>query len=91
MATSGSITTKEAEGRSVTLSWSIKSQSTSGNYTDISWSLKGSGSLSSSVWVKAGSFKVVINGDVVYSSSTRIEIICKKALYCHTSVTGYIY
>lgn len=72
MATSGSITTKTCEGRSLTLSWTLSSQSVSGNYSNISWKLKGSGS--GSGWVYAGNFKAVINGSTVYSSSTRIKL-----------------
>ena len=44
MASSGSITTNEYQGRSVTLSWSLSSQSVEKNTSTISWALKGSGS-----------------------------------------------
>ena len=74
MATSGSITTNEKEGRSITLSWSLSSQSVENNTSTIAWTLKGSGSLSGSNWVMAGAFKAVINGTTVYSSSTRIKL-----------------
>lgn len=72
MATSGSITTNEVSGRSLTFSWSVKNQSISGNYTDINWSLVGSGSASG--YVYGGSFTVNINGKTEYSSATRIPI-----------------
>lgn len=74
MASSGSITTNEREGRSVTLSWSIKSQSIEGNYTDINWTLSGSGSASG--WIMSGAFKATINGTVVYqtTSDNRIQL-----------------
>lgn len=72
MATSGSITTNESYGRSITLSWSIASQSVADNTTTIAWSLKGSGS--GGGWVMSGAFKAVINGTTVYSSSTRIQL-----------------
>ncbi len=72
MATSGSITTNEKEGRSVTLSWSLSSQSVENNTSTIAWTIKGSGSGSS--WVKAGGFKAVINGKTVYSTSTDTRI-----------------
>lgn len=74
MASSGSITTNEKEGRSITLSWSIASQSVADNYSNISWELKGSGS--DTGYVMAGGFKAVINGTTVYSSSsdTRIQL-----------------
>lgn len=63
MASSGSITTNEYQGRSVTLSWSLSSQSIEKNTSTISWTLKGSGS--GGGWVKSGGFKAVINGTTV--------------------------
>ena len=72
MASSGSITTNENSGRSVTLAWSISSQSIADNTSTLSWTLKGSGSASG--WVKAGGFKAVINGTTVYSTSTDTRI-----------------
>lgn len=72
MATSGSITTNEKEGRSLTLSWTLSSQSVEKNTSTIAWELKGSGSASG--WVMAGAFKAVINGVTVYSSDPRIEL-----------------
>lgn len=74
MASSGSITTNEKEGRSITLSWSISSQSVADNTSTLSWTLKGSGSSGGSSWVMSGAFKAVINGTTVYSSSTRIQL-----------------
>lgn len=72
MAKSGSITTGEKEGRSVTLSWSLSSQSIENNQSTISWTIKGSGS--GSGWVMTGGFKAVINGTTVYSTSTDTRI-----------------
>lgn len=74
MASSGSITTNEVEGRSLTLSWTLSSQSVEKNTSTISWTLSGSGSASG--YVKSGGFKAVINGVTVYSVSTdnRIEL-----------------
>lgn len=72
MASSGSITTNESSGRSVTLSWSQTSQSIEKNTTTIKWTLKGSGSASG--WVMSGGFKAVINGTTVYSTSTDSRI-----------------
>lgn len=74
MASSGSITTNEVEGRSVTLSWTLSSQSIEKNTSTIAWTLQGSGSASG--YVKSGGFKAVINGTTVYSTSTdnRIEL-----------------
>lgn len=72
MASSGSITTNEVEGRSLTLSWTLSSQSIENNTSTIAWTLKGSGSASG--WVMSGAFKAVINGVTVYSSEPRIEL-----------------
>lgn len=72
MASSGSITTNEVEGRSLTLSWSLSSQDVANNTSTISWTLKGSGSASG--WVMSGGFKAVINGTTLYSTSTDSRI-----------------
>lgn len=69
---SGSFTTTASEGRSLTFNWSVNSTSISGNYKDIDWSLVGSGSAGG--YVMAGNFTVVIDGETVYSSSTRIQL-----------------
>lgn len=82
MAKSGSITTNEKEGRSVTLSWSLSSQDVANNTSTISWTLKGSGS--GSGWVMSGGFKAVINGTTVYSTSTDTRI----QLYNGTTVAS---
>ena len=73
MAASGSITTNQKEGRSVTLSWTLSSQNIEKNTSTIAWTLKGSGG-STSTWVMAGGFKAVINGTTVYSTSTDTRI-----------------
>lgn len=72
MALSGSITTNEKEGRSITLSWTATSQSVANNTTSLSWALKGSGSYTG--WVMSGAFKAVINGTTVYTSDDRIQL-----------------
>ena len=69
---SGSFTTTASEGRSLTFNWSVNSTSISGNYKDIYWSLTGSGSAGG--YVMAGNFTVVIDGETVYSSATRIQL-----------------
>lgn len=74
MASSGSITTNEKEGRSITLSWTLLSQSIEKNTSTIAWTLKGSGSSGGGSWVMSGAFKAVINGTTVYSSDTRIQL-----------------
>lgn len=72
MASSGSITSNEMEGRSITLSWWISSQSVTENTSTLTWELTGSGSASG--YVMAGAFKAVINGTTVYSSEPRIQL-----------------
>ena len=76
MASSGSITTGQKEGRSVTLSWTLSSQNIANNTSTIAWTLKGSGSASG--WVMSGGFKAVINGTTVYSSSADNRIQLKN-------------
>lgn len=51
MASSGSITTNEVEGRSVTLSWTLSSQSIEKNTSTIAWTLQGSGSAWDTRWI----------------------------------------
>lgn len=72
MASSGSFNTTAYEGRYLKFSWAETSQSTANNTTTISWSLKGAGG--NSTWYNSGNFKVVINGETVYSSATRIKL-----------------
>ena len=71
MATSGSFKTDSADGRYLTFSWEIKEQSIANNTTTIKWSLKGGGT---SGYVVCGNFKVVIDGETVYSNSERIKV-----------------
>ena len=73
MASSGSFGTSGYSGRYLTFNWWTNGRSIDGNYTDIGWNLVGSGNASAS-WYKAGNFKVVIDGETVYSSSTRINL-----------------
>lgn len=74
MASSGSITTNEVQGRSITLSWSLSNQDVANNTSTIAWTLKGSGSSGGGNWVMSGAFKAIINGTTVYSSDTRIQL-----------------
>lgn len=73
MASSGSFNTSGYDGRYLKFSWSIKSQDSATNKTVISWTLKGAGNAGAE-WYMAGNFKVVIDGDTVYSSSNRIQL-----------------
>lgn len=72
MALSGSFTTTAYSNRSLTFSWSA-TQDISGNYSNISWTLKGSGS--ATTYYKAAPFKVVIDGEQVYYSENRIQLL----------------
>lgn len=72
MANSGSFGTSSYSNRNLTFNWWVNSQDIGGNYTDIGWNLVGSGSASD--WYKSGNFKVVIDGEQVYYSSTRINL-----------------
>ncbi len=72
MASSGSFNTTAYSNRHLTFSWSIKEQSIANNTTTINWTLKAGGT--STVYYASGNFKVVIDGETVYSSATRIEL-----------------
>ena len=72
MATSGNITSNASSNRSISFNWSIASQSIANNQTTIVWNLVGTGS--NTGWVESGNFQVKIDGNVVYSSSTRIRL-----------------
>ena len=69
---SGSFVTNASEGRSLTFNWSVDSTNIEGNYKKIYWSLIGSGSYTG--YINGGDFKVVIDGETVYNSSTRIAL-----------------
>ena len=72
MASSGSFNTSSYEGRYLQFAWKETSQNVTNNTTTISWTLKGAGG--DSTWYNAGNFKVVIAGETVYSSATRIRL-----------------
>lgn len=77
MAASGSFNTSAyhaSDGtRFLTFSWNEINQNVSSNTTTISWALKGGGT--STQYVYAGNFKVVIEGQVVYSyTGERIQL-----------------
>lgn len=69
---SGSFNTTAYGNRYLKFSWSVKSTSISGNYKEISWSLVGAGGGTN--YYEAGNFKVVIDGESVYTSSGRIKL-----------------
>lgn len=68
---SGSFNTTSAEGRYLKFNWSVDNTNIASNYKEIYWSLVGAGV---GGYVIGGNFKVVIDGETVYSSSTRREI-----------------
>ena len=73
MANSGSFRTSTYDGAYLQFDWSLKNQNVANNQSVITWKLTGGG-IASGYWYKAGNFKVVINGVVVYTSSTRIDL-----------------
>lgn len=72
MALSGTVNSSSYEGRYIQLTWSA-TQSVANNNSTISWKLKGAGQ-GQAGWYMAGGFKVVINGNTVYSKSTDYRI-----------------
>ena len=85
MATSGVLNSSAYKGRYVQFSWTA-TQSVANNQSTISWTLKGAGTATESgvTMYKAGGFKVVIDGDTVYSKSTDYRI----ELYNGTSIAS---
>lgn len=71
MASSGSFNTTAYDGKYLTFSWTLQSQDPAANTSTIAWTLKGAGG---SGYHISGNFKVVIAGETVYSSATRIEL-----------------
>lgn len=73
MAKSGSFKTSDYSGRYLLFSWEVTSQSIANNTTTISWTLAGAGRASDGYY-KSGNFRVTIDGKVVYSDTTRINL-----------------
>lgn len=72
MALSGSFNTTAYNGvRYLTFSWTA-TQNVTNNTSTISWKLVGAGT--GTGYYMAGNFKVVINGETVYSSADRIQL-----------------
>lgn len=77
MALSGSFNTNAYGNRYLTFSWSA-TQSTENNESYISWSLKGAGGGTN--YYMAAPFTVVIDGETVYYSETRIQLTDGKTV-----------
>ena len=73
MATSGSVSSSNYEGRYVVVEWTRTSYSETDNTSTISWTLKGAG-VGQAGYYTSGNFKVVIDGTTVFSQSTRINL-----------------
>lgn len=71
MATSGSFSTTASEGRYLTFYWQVTETNIVENYKTISWIISGQGV---SGYVTCGNIKVVIDGETVYSSSSRVDV-----------------
>lgn len=70
---SGSFKTSGYQGRVLTFNWSVSSRNIEENYTDINWNITGSDG-DSNTFYYAGNFKVIIEGEQVYYSATRIKL-----------------
>lgn len=73
MASSGSFNTNAYSSRYLVFNWSVSSQDIATNSTTISWSLSGAGGPTNNYFY-SGNFKVVIDGNIVYNSSSRIQL-----------------
>lgn len=77
MASSGSFNTNAYGSgnyyRYLNFSWSVQSQSVANNTTTIYYELKGAGGNTTS-YVMSGNFKLIIDGQTVYSSAGRIQL-----------------
>lgn len=82
MATSGSLTTAEFEGRSLTIYWSRTA--VIDNTSRVSWSVVGTGTLPSGYYVTCGNMYLEINGVVVLNNSTRINVFTGATVYSGT-------
>lgn len=67
----GSFNTSSCEGRYLTFNWAVDNTNISSNYKEIYWSVVGAGA---GGYVTSGNFKVVIDGETVYSSASRVDV-----------------
>ncbi len=73
MALDGSFKTNDYNGRYMIFSW-VATQNVSNNSSTITWVLRGAGETTNGTYYTAGNFKVVIDGETVYSSTKRINL-----------------
>lgn len=71
MALSGSVSTNKYDGRYIKLAWTA-TQSVANNTSTIKWTLSAVGG--NVKWYKTGPVTCVINGQTVYSSSSRVSM-----------------
>lgn len=71
MALSGSVSTNKYDGRYIKLAWTA-TQSVANNTSTIKWTLSAVGG--NVKWYKTGPVSCVINGQTVYSSSSRVNM-----------------
>lgn len=72
MALNGTVKSNAYDGRYIQLTWTA-TQNKEENTSTISWTLKGAGGATDNYYM-AGNFKVVINSEQVYYSSSRIQL-----------------
>lgn len=72
MALNGTVNSNAYDGRYIQLTWTA-TQNKEENTSTIYWTLKGAGGATNNYYM-AGNFKVVINSEQVYYSSSRIQL-----------------
>lgn len=73
MALDGSFKTNDYNGRYLLFTW-VATQNISNNSSTITWVLRGAGQTPNNIYYTSGNFKVVIDGETVYSSAARINL-----------------
>lgn len=73
MASNGSFGTGAYSNRYLSFNWWTTNRDVANNRTTIHWELKGAGG-STSDYIMAGNFKVIIDGQQVYYSGSRIRL-----------------
>jgi len=73
MASGGDFNTTDYGGRYLRFSWGLGTQSNQNNTSTIQWAVVGMGNAEYGYY-NAGNFRVVIDGETVFSDSTRIQL-----------------